>query len=213
MTKTAGNNSRMPKTRARHNARVKVMQALYQWELNDTGLKALETQFLETQEMGRVDLEYFTTLLHAIPAELTDIDADIAEALERSSEQLDPIEQAICRIGIYELKTRHDIPVKVIIDESITIAKAFGSENSFRFVNGVMNQVAHKTRSLELSVLPGSNDSTKATAPDKTGAATGPSTPASVKPAVSIRHKTDTANASEKPTGEGTHRSSDSTSR
>ncbi len=162
MSRPMANNVRMPKTRARHNARVKVMQALYQWELNDTGLSALEKQFLETQEMGRVDIEYFTTLLHAIPAEVTEIDSEISQSLERSAEQLDPIEQAICRIGIYELRNRHDIPVKVIIDESITIAKAFGSENSFRFVNGVMNQVAERTRELELSVLPGAKPSDSA---------------------------------------------------
>lgn len=157
MTGSVVKNVRMPKTRARHNARVKVMQALYQWELNDTGLGALEKQFLETQEMGRVDLEYFTTLLHAIPADISEIDAEINKSLERSEEQLDPIEQAICRIGIYELRNCHDIPVKVVIDESITIAKAFGSENSFRFVNGIMNQVAVRTRELEMSVLGQSN--------------------------------------------------------
>lgn len=126
------------------------MQALYQWDLNDSDLRDIETQFLETQEMGRVDIAYFTELLHGVPAHVAKLDTAITACLDRALDDLDPIERAICRIGAYELHERHDIPVRVIINESVEIAQKFGAEQGHRFVNGVMDKLAHQCRAMEL---------------------------------------------------------------
>jgi len=140
---------------ARHNARVKALQALYQWDLNDSNVKDIETQFLDTQEMDRVDLEYFSALLHGVPALVDKIDESLATCLDRPVDELDPIERAICRIGAWELIERLELPVKVIINESVEITKKFGADQGHRFVNGVMDKLAGVCRPVEVSALDG----------------------------------------------------------
>jgi len=136
---------------ARHNARVKALQALYQQDLNDTSVSDLEAQFLATQEMGRVNVAYFSELLHGVHARLDSLDAAIAECLDRPLPELDPIERAVCRLGAWELSEKHDIPVRVVINEAVEITKKFGADQGHRFVNGVMDKLARKIRPLELS--------------------------------------------------------------
>lgn len=126
------------------------MQALYQWDLNGTDVRDIETQFLETQEMGRVDIPYFTALLHGIPAQAETLDDAISNCLDRPLADLDPIERAICRLGAYELQERHDIPVRVVINESVEITRKFGADQGHRFVNGVMDKLARQSRPLEM---------------------------------------------------------------
>lgn len=143
--------AKVSQVQARHNARVKAMQALYQWDLNDSNIGDIEAQFLETQEMSRVDIEYFTLLLHAVPKNLTALDSAITDSLDRPLADLDPIERAICRIGAFELSEQHDIPVRVVINESVEITKKFGAEQGHRFVNGVMDKLAQQSRAMELA--------------------------------------------------------------
>ena len=71
--------------------------------------------------------------------------------VERSLDELDPIERALLRIGTYELMERIDVPYKVVINEAVNLAKKFGASESHRFVNGVLDQVAHKLRSVEVT--------------------------------------------------------------
>ena len=63
--------------------------------------------------------------------------------LDRSIIQLDPIELAILRIGCYELIFCSDIPFKVVINEAVELAKQFGAEQSHRYVNGILDKLAH----------------------------------------------------------------------
>ena len=56
------------------------------------------------------------------------------------------IEQAILRVATYELKYDLDIPTRVVLDEAIDIAKLFGSEFGYKYVNGVLDKVAKEVR-------------------------------------------------------------------
>ena len=71
-------------------------------------------------------------------------------------EKMDPVERAILVLGICELiDPEKDVPVNVAINESIELAKTYGDENSSKFINGVLNAVAHdKTVSLKSETLP-----------------------------------------------------------
>lgn len=154
----AAEKSSNPKNRsrvqARHMARQKALQALYQRELSGTYLIDIERQFLETQQMQNVDIEYFRALLHGVPETLDQIDALILTALDgRSIEELDPIELTVCRLGTWELRERHDIPMKVIINESVELTKKFGADQGHKFVNGVMDKIAASVRALELRAI------------------------------------------------------------
>ncbi len=127
------------------------MQALYQWDMSGTSVKEVEAHFIESQEMSKVDMAYFSELLHGIPAKLDTIDENLGSCLDRSIEELDPIERATCRIGAYEMLFRMDIPVRVVINESIEITKKFGADQGHKFVNGVMDKLAQSARKLEIN--------------------------------------------------------------
>ena len=145
--------AKVSQVQARHNARVKALQALYQWDLSGADVNDIETHFLNSQEMGRVDLEYFRELLHGVPRQLDDIEQNLSECVDRPLEDLDPIERAICRIGAYELLERADIPVKVVINECVEVTKKFGADQGHKYVNGVMDKLAKRIRQLELSSM------------------------------------------------------------
>ena len=128
------------RTRARH----RILQALYQWELTQHDLHDIEKHFHEDQDMRRVDIEYFKELLHEIPKQKETIDAKLEPLLDRPIDQLDPIEINILRIAAYELIKRIDIPYKAIINEAVELAKAFGAEDSHKYINGVVDRIADR---------------------------------------------------------------------
>ena len=66
--------------------------------------------------------------------------------MDRDLENVDPVERAILRIGTYELEYKQDIPTKVIINEAVELAKTFGSDYSYKFINGVLDKVAADLR-------------------------------------------------------------------
>jgi N utilization substance protein B len=136
---------------ARRNARFYALQAMYQWQVNETTLAELEADFLVNHLKRKTDVEYFKELIHAIPQQMTELDEQIKPFLNRTLESLDVIELAILRLGIYELEHRLDIPYRVVINEYLELTKQFGSVEGFKFVNGILDQVARKTRAPEIS--------------------------------------------------------------
>ena len=73
--------------------------------------------------------------------------------LFRSLKELGQIEKAILRISFYELYKRNDIPYKVSINEGIELAKLFGSEDSHKFINGVLDKAALTIASYKKDVI------------------------------------------------------------
>lgn len=126
------------------------MQALYQWQMTGNNLTDIEQQFLTEQDMSKVDLEYFKELLHKVPSSVDELDPLLEKYMEASVEETDPIERAILRLSAYELKHRLDVPYKVVINEAIVLAKAFGGDNSHTFVNGIIDKTAHELRGAEI---------------------------------------------------------------
>lgn len=135
----------------RRNARFYALQAMYQWQISHTPVTELETEFLAHQIKKKIDLDYFKELIHAIPTHVDTLDQEMKPFLKRPLAELDPIELAILRLGIYELAHRPDIPYRVAINESLELTKQFGSIEGYKFVNGVLDQVAHKLRKIEIS--------------------------------------------------------------
>ena len=66
--------------------------------------------------------------------------------VDREMDDVDPVERAILRIGTYELEYKKDVPTKVIINEAVELAKTFGADHSYKFVNGVLDKVAVELR-------------------------------------------------------------------
>jgi N utilization substance protein B len=141
-----------PLAARRHKARHYAMQALYQWHMAGAPLNQIEAEFRAEYDFGKVDGEYFHTLLHEIPARLDAVEDSFSPYMvERSVEELDPIERALLRIGTFELMERIDVPYKVVINEAVNLAKKFGASESHKFINGVLDRVAQELRSVEVS--------------------------------------------------------------
>jgi N utilization substance protein B len=136
---------------ARRNARFYALQAMYQWQLNHTPINELETDFLVRHIKKKTDIEYFKELIHAVPKKFDELDAEMLPFLKRPLQELDPVELSILRLGIYELAHRLDVPYRVAINESLELTKQFGSIEGFKFVNGILDQVAHKLRTHEIN--------------------------------------------------------------
>ncbi len=131
----------------RHLSRSIVLQTLFEWDLNNydksLAFSALERNTLEFAN-NRADVDFMNRLLDGILSKQSDIDLVIEKAApEWPIDRISPIDRNILRLGLYELlfSDRKDVPAKVAINESIELAKQFGSDNSSRFVNGVLGAV------------------------------------------------------------------------
>lgn len=131
------------------------MQALYQWHMSGSNLTQIETEFRADYDMRKVDVLYFSELLHRIPARLGEVDAHYRPFLDREQKDIDPIELALLRIGSYELMARIDVPYKVVINEAVSLAKKFGAEDSHKYINGVLDRVAGELRGPEVNAEKG----------------------------------------------------------
>lgn len=135
---------------ARRLARQRALQALYQWELNPGPVNGLLEQFLTTQDMEKVDMEYFTELLRQSVALCKELDERLEPYLDIPAAQLDPVERGILRLSVYELTRRLDIPYRVIISEAVALAKKFGAEDGHKFINGVLDKAVRDWRPYEV---------------------------------------------------------------
>lgn len=98
--------------------------------------------FVTDQEMTGVDMPYFRKLLRGTVEQVESIDEALRPFLDRDEAELDPIERTILRLSTYELKYELDVPYKVAINEAIEVAKVFGSDDSHKYVNGVLDKLA-----------------------------------------------------------------------
>ncbi len=137
-------------SRARTQARIRALQALYSWQIAQQDLIDIEQYYLTEQDMEKADHDYFHELLFTIPAQRTALEQLFADLLDRPVDQVDPVELAILWIGSYELQTRLDIPYRVVINEAVELAKRFGAEQGHRFINGLLDKVAARARASEV---------------------------------------------------------------
>jgi len=143
--------NKKPSFGARKKARRYALQALYGWLLSGNTLSDIEAHVLLEHAEEAFDRDYFQCLLHEVPAHLESIESIMSPHLSRKLEDLGAIELTILRISVYELKERLDIPYRVVINEGLELAKTFGSADSHRFVNGVLDKVARELRVNEIS--------------------------------------------------------------
>lgn len=127
------------------------VQALYQWLVNETSPETLLKQFREQEAgLGRADPVYFEELLIGTVKQATDLTMALVPHLDRPLVQLDPVEHAILLLGAYEMNNKLSVPWKVVVNESVNLAKTFGAEDGYKFVNGVLDKLARASRSAEM---------------------------------------------------------------
>ncbi len=122
------------------------MQALYQWDLTKQDAGDIETQFSQIHDMQNVDKKFLREIMSEVPKVEAELEAAITPFIGRDFSALDPVERAILRLGAYELSYRSDVPTRVVMNEMIELAKTFGSDHSYKFINGVMDKLGKNLR-------------------------------------------------------------------
>ena len=130
----------------RHNARKAAVQALYQWDLTKQDAAEIETQFSQIHDMQNVDKKFLREIMSQVPKVEAELEQAITPYIGREFASLDPVERAILRLGAYELSYRSDVPTRVVMNEMIELAKTFGSDHSYKFINGVMDKLGKNLR-------------------------------------------------------------------
>ena len=120
------------------------LQALYQWSYTGDSAKDLIQQFQQDDYWGKSDTKYFSLLVRGSTSETSQIDEFISAASDYDVEQIDPIELAALRLATYELLHIQEIPPKVIIAEAIRLCKKFGSDEGFKLVNVVLDNLVDR---------------------------------------------------------------------
>ncbi len=127
------------------------VQALYSWLLTGQSIADIEVHFISEHDMEDADVPYLQEILHFAAAHKMALVDHMDPYLSRSFNSVDPVEQAILLVGVFELEQRPDIPYRVIINESVECAKVFGAEEGHKFINGIMDKVAAKLRQTEIN--------------------------------------------------------------
>ena len=131
------------KPHSRRKARALVLQVIFEWQFEASTILDIAARYLADVNPKKVDVDYFNDLAHGIAQNISAIDANIIPFLDREFTQLNQVERAILRLAVYELKYRLDVPYKVVINEALELAKAFGSIEGYKYINGVLDKIVH----------------------------------------------------------------------
>jgi N utilization substance protein B len=133
-------------TGARSRAREMIVQSLYQMQITGTEESELLSQFRDRPDYARVDQKYFDEVLSAICRNTEELEKSIDKFADRPLSQLDPVERGILLLGVYELKEKPDVPFKVVINESVNIAKRFGAIDGHKYINALLDRAVKEFR-------------------------------------------------------------------
>ena len=133
--------------RGRIKARQNAVQALYQWFITNKNVDEIIAEFeSDKHKLAKTDINYFKSLLRGTITNHQKLDLRIINLLDRPVDELDTIERVILHIGCYELEYHDDIPWRAVVNESVELAKIFGAENSYKYINGILDKVAKELR-------------------------------------------------------------------
>ena len=144
---------------ARSVARLAAVQALYQMEVSGVGVETVIREFTEhrfdrgiegeeSETLASADEAFFAELVRGVVGVQREVDTAVVKRLASGwrLERLDATVRAILRAGTFELAHRPDVPVEVVIDEYVELAKSFFEGPEPGFVNGALDGVAQDVR-------------------------------------------------------------------
>lgn len=131
--------------RLRRRARARALQALYAWDVVGTGtLLGTTARLWDDLAVGPEERQFAEPLIRSLDAHRADIDAQLMDVTANwRLERLGAVERCVLRLGGAEL-LRGEVPGKVIIQEAVRLAELFGSDESARFVNGILDACARR---------------------------------------------------------------------
>ncbi|MCL0046405.1 transcription antitermination factor NusB [Dehalococcoidales bacterium] len=127
---------------ARRKARVLALQALYEIDCARHEMEAVVSHLVANSRLSEENVTFTRQLVSGVIQNKEKIDHDIQRlASAWPIEQIPVIDRNILRLAIFEILLDNKVPVKVAINEAVELAKMFGSDNSSRFINGVLGSV------------------------------------------------------------------------
>ena len=143
--------AKAPAKSIRRRSRELAVQGVYQWRLTGGDKTQIEQQIREEKGMGRYDAEFFSKLLLGILTRHAELEVALTPHLDRSLNELSPVEFSVLLLGAYELLHHPEIPYRVIINEAVELTKTFGGTDGHKYVNGVLDKLALKVRAAEIN--------------------------------------------------------------
>jgi N utilization substance protein B len=135
----------------RHLGRIIALQTLFEQDFRRSAgdktfdLEAVLSRNIERYQATVDDKDFIIQLVNGVAKNEEQLDAELQPvAPEWPIDQIARMDRVVLRMGLYELKHGKDVPPKVVINEAVELSKAFGSENSSKFINGVLGTVLRK---------------------------------------------------------------------
>jgi transcription antitermination protein NusB len=150
----------------RHLGRIVALQTLYEQELRtEADDKSFDLDEVLERNINRYkqmleDTTFVKKLVYGVSKEALRLDSELQPvAPEWPIDQIARMDRLVLRMGLYELENEADVPPKVVINEAVELAKAFGGDNSSKFINGVLgtllrNQTAKQTKPKKVAKKP-----------------------------------------------------------
>jgi len=136
---------------ARTRAREFALQALYQHLVGRNDADSIDAFTRDLAGFHKADAAHYDALLHGCSESAQALDAAITPMLDRPMAEISPVEHAVLWIGAYEFGHCPDVPWRVVINECIELAKAFGGTDGHKYVNGVLHKLAPSLRAEEVA--------------------------------------------------------------
>lgn len=138
----------MSRLTLRKRSRKLVLESLYAWQIAKTAPDEI-MRYKCDMVKKEFDESYYRQVFYGVLNSLDSIDACLQQYTSRALNEIGPIELALLRLSVYEFQRCLDIPYKVVINEGLRLAKKFGAQDSYKFVNGVLDKVANDLRAVE----------------------------------------------------------------
>ena len=150
MTLDSKVNSRKKKINNRRKSRELVMKSVYRGLVNQIDITQIKKDIQEDPDFIRADQDLYEEMLSGVFKNMDSLKQEIELYIDRSYEELSPIELSIIYFSLYELKYSASVPYKVVINEAVEIAKTFGGADGYKYINGILNKAAKANRADEL---------------------------------------------------------------
>ncbi|MCK4234357.1 transcription antitermination factor NusB [candidate division WOR-3 bacterium] len=136
----------------RRKAREIVLKTLYYYEISEDDKESLLQNIIERKGVNKTITDYAIRLLKETMNNLEIIDKKLVKIIKNwDLQRVAIIDKSILRLAVAEILFFSDIPVKVSIDEAVEIAKEYSTENSGRFVNGILDEIARSENLINMS--------------------------------------------------------------
>ena len=119
--------------------------------MSGTDEAAIEAHLRDIEGFDKADGEFFAGLLRGVLAQPSTLEGQLQACLDRPFGELSPIEACVLLAGAFELGNHLQTPYRVIINESIELAKGYGGTDGHKYVNGVLDRLAAKLRPAEVA--------------------------------------------------------------